>query len=131
MAMTAAQGKNYRNTIVGRASAMYHTTIKGAKQRNIDFELPLSWYKEKLAIGVCEKTKLPFVLKPEKSPFTVTSKNQVRNPFAPSVERLDSNKGYTEDNCVMVVCMYNFAKGVFSEEALRIFCKAYLANDNS
>ena len=128
MVMTAEQGKNYRNTLVGRASAMYHTTVKGAKQRGLDFDLPLSWYKEKLAIGVCEKTKLPFVLKPEENPFTIISKGQIRNPFAPSVERLDSSKGYSVDNCVMVVCIYNFSKGVFSEEALRLFCKAYLAN---
>ena len=126
--MTAEQGRNYRNTIVGRASAMYHTTIKGAKQRNLEFDLPLSWYKEKLTIGVCEKTRLPFVLKPEESSFTVTSKNQTRNPFSPSVERIDSSKGYTEENCIMVVCIYNFAKGAFSEEALNLFCKAYLAN---
>lgn len=128
MVMTAEQGKNYRNTVVGRASAMYHTTIKGAKQRGLEFDLPLSWYKEKLAIGVCEKTRLPFVLKPEESSFTVVSKNQTRNPFAPSVERIDSSKGYTIDNCIMVVCIYNFAKGTFSEEALSLFCKAYLAN---
>ena len=107
---------------------MLNTSKKGAIQRGIYFDLPLEWYKEKLAVGVCEKTKLPFVLDPSKSSFTVISKNQLRNPFAPSVERLDSNQGYNIDNCVMVVCIYNFAKGTFTEEALEIFCKAYLAN---
>jgi len=128
MGSTAAYGKAYRNTLVGRANAMFNTTLKGAKQRNLEFDLPLSWFKENLAIGVCHKTKLPFVLKPNESSFSVVSKNQVRNPFAPSVERLDSSKGYTVDNCIMVVCIYNFAKGAFTEEALEIFCKAYLSN---
>jgi len=128
MGSSAKYGKNYRNTLVGRANAMYYTSVKGAVQRGLEFELPLEWYKEKLAIGVCEKTKLPFVLKPEESSFTIKSKNQLRNPFAPSVERIDSTKGYTIENCIMVVCIYNFAKGAFTEEALEIFCKAYLAN---
>ena len=128
MGSSAEYGKNYRNTLVGRANAMLNTSKKGAIQRGIYFDLPLEWYKEKLAVGVCEKTKLPFVLDPSKSSFTVISKNQLRNPFAPSVERLDSNQGYNIDNCVMVVCIYNFAKGTFTEEALEIFCKAYLAN---
>lgn len=128
MVMTAEQGRTYRNTTTGRASAMYHTSKKGAVSRGLEFDLPLEWYKEKLKGGFCEVTGLPFVLNTEESPLTVRVKNQNRHPFAPSVDRTDSAQGYSPDNCKMVVLIYNTAKGSFTDDAVEMFCRAYLNN---
>ena len=120
--------KNYQNLPVGRANRIYHTLIKGAESRGIAFNLSKEWILEKLLNGRCEVTGIPFVFDANKNSFTVKSKNQNRNPWSPSVDRIDSSKGYTEENCKMVCTMYNTCKGSFSDEAVEMFCRGFLSN---
>ena len=124
---SAAQ-KNYQNLPVGRANRIYHTLIKGAESRGIPFNLSKEWILEKLLNGRCEVTGIPFVLKAEEDQYTIVSKNQNRNPWSPSVDRIDSSKGYSEDNCKMVCTMYNTCKGSFSNKAVEMFCRGFLSN---
>lgn len=118
--------KIYRNMPNGRSLAMWYTLKKGAEKRGITFEITKDWILEKLNKGKCEVTGIPFVFQPEFDSNSVKVKDQYRNPFSPSVDRIESAKGYTEDNCQVVVCIYNFAKGPFQQEALKVFCEAYL-----
>jgi len=120
--------KNYRKTPRGRMNSMWHTLKKGADQRGLEFLISQEWLYEKILLGRCEKTGIPFVLDAENHNDSVTSKGQVRNPWAPSIDRVDSSKGYTEDNCVIVCYVYNMAKGSFDESVLEMFCRGYLSN---
>lgn len=123
---TKKESSFYADTVVGRANRMYHTAIKGAKERDIPFNLDKQWFVDKLYQGKCEVTGIPFVLKAKEHSMTVVSKGQHRNPFAPSIDRIDSSKDYSKENCQMTCVMYNFAKGSFTEEALEMFCRGYL-----
>lgn len=118
----------YADTVVGRANRMYHTAIKGALSRDIDFDIEKSWFVEKLLNGKCEVTGIPFILKSKEDAMSVVSKGQYRNPFSPSIDRIDNSKGYSTDNCQMVCVIYNTCKGCFSEEAVEMFCRGYLSN---
>jgi hypothetical protein len=125
MAFTQKEAASYRTTVNGRALHMYHSVLKGAKQRDIGFELSQAWFKEKIKDGICEVTGIPLVLTYDDN-LAVKSKGQNRHPFAPSVDRIDSNLPYTEDNCKMVISIYNTCKGSFTDESVEIFCKAFL-----
>lgn len=43
------------------------------------------------------------------------------NPFSPSLDRIDSLKGYVEGNIQIVCSMYNFCKNRFSDEQVKVF----------
>ncbi len=66
-----------------------------------------------MAHGLCEVTNLPFVPSEKKM-----------GPFLPSVDRTDPKKGYTKDNCKMVIWMYNAAKGSNTHDYVMIMARA-------
>ena len=89
---------------------------KRAIDKQIPFNLDKEWVQLKLNNGYCEATGLKFDY--SKRPFI--------NPYYPSIDRVDSTKGYTKDNCQMVCHMYNTAKCEFSEEVFAKWAKAYV-----
>ena len=98
---------------------------KRAINKNLEYNLTSDWLKTKLAVGICEATGLPFKYRP---------KNSTLNPFLPSIDRIDSNKGYTRENCRVVITAFNLLKSDFDEETLEIFCKNFISKyekDNS
>lgn len=119
--------ENQRITPKGRAGLMLKNTKSDAKKRNIEYALTTAWLEKKLQTGLCEKTGLPFVLN-DKEDATLTQKTR-KHPFSPSLDRHDSNKGYTTENTAVVCLMYNYAKNVFEEQAVEQFCRAYLAHN--
>jgi len=121
--------KELRNTPMGRAHALYFSLKKGAVQRDIPFDITAQWIADRIMEGRCQATGIPFVLRSADHDDTVVVKGQMRNPWSPSVDRKDTHKGYTEDNCVVVCFMYNMCKGCFSEDAVEMFCRGYLSND--
>ena len=74
-----------------------------------------AWVQEKIDKGFCELTGLPFDLS-----HCYESKN---NPYAPSLDRIDSkNKNYTPDNVRVVLSFINIAiNDLGLEKALPIF----------
>jgi hypothetical protein len=119
--------KRRRNSIKTRAVTMRSGAAKSARGKNLEVTITSEWIAEKLKNGVCEATGIPFVLNPEEHEHTIQTKNKrLMNPFSPSVERKDCSKGYTPDNCIITVLIYNYAKNGFSETAVEMFCRAYL-----
>jgi len=70
---------------------------KRATQKKLGFDLDDEWLTKKAARGVCEITGIPF------------DYNELA--FVPSVDRIDSTKGYTKDNCMLILWLLNIAKG--------------------
>ena len=63
-----------------------------------------------LEAGRCQLTDLPFDFMPTNKTF--------RNPYAPSLDRIDSQKGYTKKNCRIVLAAVNDALGEHDDETL-------------
>lgn len=84
-----------------------------ASDQKIDFNLSAEWFEERLVAGTCEVSGLPFV---------ASSKKMA--PFKPSVDRTDPKRGYTEDNCKMVVWCYNSGKGDNHHDDVMILARA-------
>ena len=80
---------------------MWRTKMNGARQRNIFFSLTVDWFEREFARGTCAATGLP---------FEFSLKGYRVNPFSPHVDRIDPQRGYTEDNSQVVCAIYNMAK---------------------
>jgi hypothetical protein len=88
------------------AWSLFTKAEKGArhsKKGPFEFTLTLEWVEEHLASGVCEVSGHPL------------GKLSSRDPWAPSIDRIDSGKGYTPENCQVVCWIYNRAKGADSD----------------
>lgn len=75
-----------------------------AKKLNLEFSIDKTWYYENL---------------PEKCPVFDVPLSE--GPFAPSIDRLDSKKGYTKENCRIISMRANTIKNdATAEELLKI-----------
>jgi len=72
-----------------------------AKQKGLEFSLTKEWVKSRG--NNCELSGLPF--RPEYDGV------HDRNPFAPSVDRIDSSKGYTPENSRLIFSCLNMGLG--------------------
>ena len=98
-----ARVKAYRETKHGRAVEMWHSHRRTAKVRGLEATLTKDWIEGKLN-GLCEATGLEFDL------------TGGRGPKSPSLDRMDSSKGYTPENTRMVLWAINLACGDWGQE---------------
>ena len=103
--MSVAQRK-YLRTTKGRAYNLRRGAKTRAKKNNIDFALTNAFVYDKIKQGVCEVTGIPFKLIDEDT----YGKHKSITPYAPTLDRIDSSKGYVRENVQMVIGMYNTAK---------------------
>lgn len=93
-----------------------------SKAQEMKCDLTLDWLHDKFVAGKCEITGIPF-------DFDPPAKKGSKPPFTPSVDRIDPTKGYTMENCQVVVWCLNRAKGEFDYDLMyhwaAPFVKAY------
>ena len=112
-------GAEYRKTPHGRAQLLIADARKAdARKQKFEINISADWIEEKLKKGTCELTGLPFDFYP--------SKNTYFNKYAPSLDRIDSGKGYTTDNVRVVLCAVNIALGQFTDEEMLPILKAMI-----
>lgn len=104
-------------SLYGRAQALWHNS---RKRDHTNHSISLEWIQHKLEIGVCERTDIPFE-------FVY---KQGRTAYAPSLDKIDPSKGYTEDNTQVVIWMYNAAKNIFTDADVLYMAKC-LVNKES
>ena len=113
------------NPLKVRAQRLYGNAQKRAKANGWpppDFGS--DWIEQKILSGVCEVTGIPFDLKSEFSKSV-----HAKNPWVPSLDRIDSSKPYLKDNVQVVVYMYNVCKAEFSHSEVVKFCRAVAAQE--
>jgi len=92
-----------------------------AKEKKWDFNLDKAWCEEEINKG-CAATGLPFDLSVEGTYVKM-------NSYAPSIDRMDKNRGYIKDNCRMVIWAYNRTKAEFDDvtvyEILKVFVEKF------
>jgi hypothetical protein len=99
-----------------RAVAIHGQAKRRAKNTGANFDIPVAMIEVLLRIGTCQRSGIKFDLEKHE-------KLQI-NPFAPSLDRKDSFKGYTVDNVQLVCDMYNRGKSQNTDEDFIAFCKA-------
>lgn len=83
-----------------------------SRKKGLEFDLDYEWIKEKFDNGVCEISgeRLDFTYTPG------TTGNSAYSEFTPSIDRIDSSRGYLKENCQVVCIWINRAKGISSME---------------
>jgi len=113
-----------RETPEGFMNQLWTNLIGNAKRRGIEVHINkqdiLDMYNSQE--GLCNVTGLPM----QKSSNTI----QKRNPFAASVDRIDSAGGYTLDNIQMVCGRVNLMKLDGTSEDLEFWCSHIIKGNN-
>lgn len=104
----------------GRAKLFYKTIKRRATSFQIEFNLTVEWLEERLIKGVCEVSGVPFELD--------TYGKGHDKFYSPSVDRIDNSKGYTIDNCRMVLFAFNAGKHTGSDSDFIKLIQGLIAN---
>jgi len=99
---------------------IFQTTKSRAKKRGLEFDLTLDWLFDRIIDRVCPYTHFK---------FEVVIGSQ--SPYLPSIDRIDSSRGYTQDNCQVVSWVYNQAKSNYTDADMLVFAKAIVDVNNS
>lgn len=99
---------NY-NDLPTWAKNLYTQTVARAKKRGDDFEFERSDYAE-IFSDRCSLTNIPFEF--DKGEW------HEKRPFAASIDRIDSKKGYVKGNCRLVCVAVNLAMNTWGEAVL-------------
>ena len=102
------EGKEARKLVPKRP---YHLATSRAKRHGINIMTP-EQYNElwKRADGRCEVSGIQFSYE--------RHQGCLRRPWAPSIDRIDSNKDYHADNCRLVCGAVNVAMGEYGTDVL-------------
>lgn len=103
------------------ATRLLHSCKARSISKKWQFELTLEWIKERLERGICDVTGLPF-------DFKKPANGNHFSPLSPSIDRIDSSKPYTKENCRVVCMIYNVCKGQWTDSDVLSFAKALIAN---
>lgn len=117
---------NAVNAVKLRAQRLHGNAQKRAKAQGwtaLDFDS--RWLEEKILAGVCEVTGIAFDLTGKWAEST-----HAKNPWVPSIDRIDSAKPYNKDNVQLVVYMYNVCKSEFAHKDVVHFCRAVAAMES-
>lgn len=116
----AKQRWSAANAVKIRAQRLYGNAQKRAKSQGwVEPDFGSSWIEEKIRAGSCEVTGIPFDLDTQ-----VSDTVHAKNPWVPSIDRIDSAKPYSRDNVQLVVYMYNVCKSEFNHKDVVKFCRA-------
>lgn len=107
----------YFSTLAGKAKRLW---LNARTRCPENFSLQFSTVYSKLENGICEVTGLPFIYTSEKS----------RGPWIPSLDKINPNEGYTEENTRVVCWIYNTAKNVYTDEDVLVLAEALVSNSD-
>ena len=105
----------YYTTINGRVKSLLKTAKRRSVKFNDECDLDEDFLVEKLNNGVCEVTGIVF-------DFTKNSKYS-KNPYSPSIDRIDCSKGYLKSNVRIVLWQVNLMKGELDDSEMIELCR--------
>lgn len=105
----------FYKSVEGRAMTLFKSAQRRSNKFSEKSDIDLNFIIERLETGVCEVTGLPF----DFNSHPVYKKN----PYAPSIDRIDSCKGYTKDNVRIVLWQVNLLRGEMTDEEVLIICE--------
>lgn len=108
--------EKYKSEKSWRVIFMFHEIRRGARKRGLPFILLKSDIMSKLDAQnwMCARTGIKFDL----------TSGSGKQPFGPSVDRIDGSLGYEPGNIQLVCNLYNYAKNEFADADVLIFAKA-------
>lgn len=112
----------YRLSIKGRAKTLWGHARQRAERRGREFALDVQIVIDALEKGRCEATNIEFVLQ-------IPDVKNKHHPYSPSIDRIDSNLGYTPENCQIVVYAFNSIKNQWDMDIIRYVITQYFQHN--
>lgn len=100
-----ADAKRRNDEFYGSVEGRAKTLLNGARQRDPNCTLTLDHIKQGIEAGRCPMTGIEFDLTKNHQNISGRSKST----YSPSIDRIDSFKGYTNENVRVVIWQYNMA----------------------
>lgn len=107
--------KIYYSTVRGRAIHLLNKARNRARGK-YECSVSVDFIMKKLENNKCEQTGIDLE-------WENTNAKLSRNPRSPSIDRIDANKGYTDDNVQIVCTWYNLAKSQLTDADMLKFCQ--------
>lgn len=100
-------------------SSLFNRVTTRARNLKLDFDLSIEYLKN-LLLMQNNKCKMSGIA------FEMSSGDGLkgRSPWSPSLDRIDSNKGYTQDNVQFVCLMYNLCKSTWAHNDVVAFANS-------
>lgn len=110
--------KTWRQTKSGTIRMMHLSAKTRAENKNVKYSLSVDLIKclIKIQRDRCKLTGINFIYE--------NSEEYLYRPFAPSIDRIDSKKGYVCENVQIVCCIVNKAKNEYDISLFDEMCKA-------
>lgn len=93
----------HHTTARGRAVRLVNSAKQRAKKKGLSFDLNSAFVFDALCHGVCQQSGIPFRMS--------YGHAKLRNPWAPSLDKINNTDGYTLNNTQVVCNMFNSGKG--------------------
>lgn len=103
-----------------RARAMVANARSRAQKRGLEFDIDFMFVLRKLRVGTCEATGLEFDYSPPPNGLH-------KNPYSPSLDRIDQARGYVKDNIRVVCTAFNLLKNQWSDDVMERVAEGFLA----
>lgn len=111
-------GRKFYTSPAGRARTLWSGARRRAAERGEVFGLQLSTVEAWMQLGICPVTGYRFILD--------SDGDRSKNPFAPSLDRIDTSKPYTDTNARLVIWAYNMFKAQMTDEQCFEICLAII-----
>jgi len=108
--------KIYYSTIRGRSIHLINKARNRARGK-YECSISVDFIMKKLEKNKCEQTGID--LEWENANIKLS-----RNPRGPSIDRINAEKGYTNDNVQIVCTWYNLAKAQLTDDEMLKFCQS-------
>lgn len=119
VAANKRRSAEFYESIHGRAK----TLLAGARRRDANCSVTFEHIVSGIERGNCPITGIKFDLTTEHQAISGRSKS----PYSPSLDRIDSRKGYSDENTRIVIWQYNMAKGELADYEVLFICQQIVA----
>lgn len=114
-----SRGRKYYESIEGRANTLWKNARKSPHGKSREFTVTVEHIMAQLSTGKCAATGIPFQMDNVHQIIT----GRKKNPYAPSIDKINPLLGYTNENTRIVIWWYNMAKAELSDSEMKYFCK--------
>lgn len=121
VAATKRRSAKFYESIEGRARVLL-TNARKSPDGNSKCTVTLDHIIQGIQRGYCPVTKIRFDL----TRAHQAASGRKKNPYAPSLDRIDSRGGYTNENTRVVIWQYNMMKGELTDTEVRFICECVL-----
>jgi hypothetical protein len=109
--------QRFYESVGGRAKTLFKSAQRRVENKEA-FDITADWIEERIRKGFCEVTGIAFDFKQH----PVYSKN----PYSPSIDRIDSTKDYCKENVRFVIWQVNMMRGETSDDEMLEICYKFI-----